>query len=124
MAGLADSEQRADSVRLSTLMSLITGKPAVMWGPSIVGFGSYSYVYASGRKGEWLETGFSPRRGKLSIYLMDGVARHQTLLEQLGKHKTAKSCLYLRRLKDVDEDVLRILLEASVGNVRAGDIRY
>ena len=85
-----------------------------MWGPSIVGFGSYHYKGASGREGDWLRTGFSPRKQNLSVYIMDGFKSYAPLLKKLGKHKTGKSCLYIKRLADVEVDVLRQLVKASV----------
>ena len=90
-----------------------------MWGPSIVGYGSYQYRDASGREGEFMITGFSPRKQALTIYIMPGFSRFDTLMSKLGKYKTGKSCLYIRRLADVDETVLEQIIEESVGYMRA-----
>ena len=122
LAAVADSGQRADCAALNELMVSVTGHPPVMWGATMVGYGQYAYTYASGRSGEWFETGFSPRKGKLSVYLTSGVVRHAELLRRLGKHQTAKSCLYIRALADVDLEVLRQLIERSVAYTRAGDV--
>lgn len=124
LATVADEQQAADSRWIMETMSKTTGSPPVMWGASIIGFGAYRYRYPSGREGEWMLTGFSPRKGKISIYLMSGVAREAELLASLGKHKTGKSCLYIKRLSDVDKDVLRRLIEVSVEKMRKEDIRY
>ena len=124
LAALPDEQKRADSEWVLRTMEEVTGEPAKMWGPSIIGFGTYHYVYASGREGDWMETGFSPRKANLTIYLMSGVERETELLARLGKHKTGKSCLYLKRLSDVDTDVLRELIRVSVAKVREQDIQF
>lgn len=85
-----------------------------MWGPSIVGFGEYHYKYESGREGDFLITGFSPRKSALTIYIMPGFTRYEALMEKLGKHRTGKSCLYINRLDDVDLSVLEELVTRSV----------
>ena len=85
-----------------------------MWGTSIVGFGSYRYKYASGREGEWFLTGFSPRKRNLTLYIMAGFENYDSLLADLGKHKTGKSCLYINKLEDVDIPTLRKLIRQSV----------
>ena len=124
IAAVPDETKRADSEWILQTMQEITGAPPVMWGPSIIGFGTYHYVYASGREGDWMEIGFSPRKANISIYLMSGAEREKTLLAKLGKHKTGKSCLYIKRLSDVDKEVLRELMETSVEKVRNKDIQY
>lgn len=106
-------QRREDCLRLLDIMEDVTGEPGVMWGPAIVGFGSYHYVYASGREGDWMLTGFSPRKQNLTVYIMAGFDRYDDLMSRLGPHKTGKSCLYLKRLADVDESVLRELIAAS-----------
>ena len=106
-------QQRTDSEALLTLMAPITGKPARMWGDAMVGFGSYHYTYASGREGDWFVLGFSPRKGSLSLYVMSGFEPLQAELARLGKHKLGKACLYIKRLADVDRDVLETLLLKS-----------
>jgi hypothetical protein len=100
------------------MMRDATGSRAKMWGDSIVGFGSYHYVYASGREGDWPIVGFSPRKQNLSIYIMSGFSGSQELMDRLGKHKTGRSCLYNRRLADVEEKVLRKLIDRSVRFIR------
>lgn len=111
---IADPQRRDDCRRVRALMEAATGAPAVMWGPSIVGFGRYRYRYASGREGEWPVTGFSPRKNDLTLYLMPGFEQQAALMAKLGKHKTGKSCLYLKRLADVDRVVLEELITRSV----------
>lgn len=118
LAGLADAEQRKDCRALIALMRRVTKEKPVMWGPSIVGFGTYHYVYESGRSGDWFVTGFSPRKPNLTLYLMSGLHQHANLLARLGKHKTGGSCLYIRRLADVDPGVLEKLVRESVKRVR------
>jgi len=119
LAALDDPQQRADAKKLSKMMREATGSRAKMWGTSIIGFGSYHYVYASGREGDWPIVGYSPRKQNLSIYIMSGFSGSEKLMEKLGKHKTGKSCLYIKRLADVDEEVLRKLIDKSVGYIRS-----
>lgn len=114
-----DEHRRADCRDVARLMAEITGAEGVMWGSSIVGFGSYHYRYASGREGDFFEAGFSPRKRALTIYVMAGFAEYEDLLARLGKHSTGKSCLYVKRLADVDLDVLREMLIRSVATIRA-----
>lgn len=124
IAAVENEQKRKDAEWVMAMMTDVTGEPPVMWGPSIIGFGSYHFVYASGREGDWMVTGFSPRKTALSIYLMSGVEREAELLAKLGKYKTGKSCLYIKRLTDVDTDVLRELVVASVAKMRNQDIEY
>ncbi|MTB53711.1 DUF1801 domain-containing protein [Lewinella sp. W8] len=124
LAAVTDEQQREDSQWILKTMREVTDSPPVMWGPSIIGFGKFRYVYPTGREGDWMLTGFSPRKGKISVYLMSGVERETDLLAKLGKYKTGKSCLYIKRLSDVDLDVLKQLIEASVEKVRNNDIHY
>lgn len=124
IAAVEDDNKRADSEWLLTTMQEVTGEPPKMWGPSIIGFGTYHYVYDSGREGDTMEIGFSPRKANISIYLVSGVAREEELLAKLGKHKMGKSCLYVKRLSDVDKDVLREMMVSSVAKVRNKDIDY
>lgn len=114
-----DEHKRADCRVVARLMAELTGAEGVMWGSSIVGFGSYHYRYASGREGGFFEAGFSPRKKALTIYVMAGFAEYEDLLARLGKHSTGKSCLYVKRLADVDLDVLREMLIRSVAFIRA-----
>ncbi len=111
---IEDERKRADALAVCALMAEVTGEPPVLWGPSIVGFGSYDYVYASGQSGSWPLAGFSPRKTALTLYVMSGFDGAEALLTRLGKHKVGKSCLYLKRLSDVDLEVLRELVTASV----------
>ena len=111
-------QRRADSFRLLDIMREATGEEPVMWGPSIVGFGTYHYRYASGREGDWMLTGFSPRKQALTAYIMAGFYRYDDLMARLGTFTTGKSCLYLKRLDDVDESVLRELISASCAHLQ------
>ena len=101
------------------MMRAATGSRARMWGTSIVGYGSYHYQYASGREGDWMLVGFSPRKQNLVVYIMPGFDRFARLLEKLGKYKTGKSCLYIKRLADIDEAVLERLISDSVADMRS-----
>lgn len=108
-----DHQQRKrDSEFLLELMSKITGEEAKMWGKSIVGFGKYHYKYKSGREGDFMKVGFSPRKQSMTLYIMPGFERYEDLLSQLGKHKTGKSCLYVNKLS-VNSDVLEKLIQES-----------
>jgi uncharacterized protein DUF1801 len=118
VAGIADEAQRADARRVLALMQKITGEPPKMWGGSMVGFGSYRYQYATGNKGVWFVTGFSPRKGYLSLHLMSGFAQYGPLLKKLGKVKTGKACLSIKRLDDIDWQTLEELVKRSVAHVR------
>jgi Domain of unknown function (DU1801) len=109
-----DEQTRADCLTLVALMEQVTGEKAVMWGPSIIGFGAWQLVYADGREAGWTVAGFSPRKKDLTIYLMDVFERRPELMKKLGKHRTGKVCLYIRRLADVDMKVLKELVAASV----------
>ena len=117
--GIQDERKRADARLVAAMMAEITGERARMWGTSIVGFGTYHYRYDSGREGDFFETGFSPRKRALTLYVMAGFADYGDLLAQLGEYTTGKSCLDLKRLADVDQDVLRRLLRRSVAYIRA-----
>ena len=111
---IPEKERREDCFAIAKMMEEITGAKPKMWGPSIVGFGSYHFKYDSGREGDWLVTGFSPRKNDLTLYIMMGFEKHRELMEQLGKHKTAKSCLYIKRLSDIHQPTLKKLIKASV----------
>jgi hypothetical protein len=115
---VSDEDRRRDCLALLDLMREVTGEDPMMWGPSIIGFGSYHYTYASGREGDWPLTGFSPRKRDLTVYIMAGFERYESLMTRLGKHKVGKSCLYLKRLDDVDREILRELIAASVAHLR------
>lgn len=114
-----DAGKRADALVLIDMMQRATGEKPVMWGPSIIGFGSYHYRYESGREGDSPVVGFSPRKAALVLYIVTGFTGAEPLLAKLGKHTTGKSCLYIKRLADVDQRVLRKLVDQSVAAVRA-----
>ena len=114
---VAHEKRRKDSLILLEIMKEVTGEPAKMWGDSIVGFGQMTYINTTGTN-VWLMTGFSPRKQSLTVYIMDGFDRYQEILSRLGKFKTAKSCLYINKLEDVDEDVLKELVAASIKYIR------
>jgi len=111
---ITDEKRRQDCKTVLDLMADVTGAKPEMWGPGIVGFGRYKYRYTSGREGEWMLTGFSPRKTDLTLYIMSGVEADKKLLARLGEYKSGKSCLYIRRLEDVDLKVLKELVEKSV----------
>jgi hypothetical protein len=119
LATIEDPGKRADCEAISKLMRTATGSPAKMWGTSIVGFGSYDYVYESGRSGSWMLCGFSPRKQNLTIYIMSGFTAYPGLMKRLGKYKTGKSCLYIKSLADVDRKVLTDLINESVEYMRS-----
>jgi hypothetical protein len=113
-----DPQKKADARKVAAIMRRVTGKRARMWGSSIVGYGEYHYRYASGREGDWALTGFSPRKQNLAIYIMPGFDEFPELMGRLGKYKTGKSCLYLNKLDDVDQDVLEKLIGESIKVMR------
>lgn len=115
---LENERRKNDALVLLELMSKITNKPGKMWGSSLVGFGYYHYQYESGREGDFFLTGFSPRKQNLAVYIMPGFSQYGDLLEQLGKHKLGKSCLYINKLKDIDLEILKVLIEASVKDMK------
>ncbi len=122
IAAVPADERRDDARELCRLFAEWTGEPATMWGSSIVGFGSYHYRYDSGHEGTAALVGFSPRKANLVLYLVGGVEdRYPKLLERLGPHKRGKGCLYLKRLDDVDREVLRELIERTVRVHRGAD---
>ena len=114
--------KREDSLKIIELMKEVTKEEPVMWGDSIVGFGSYHYKYASGREGDWFLVGFSPRKQNLTVYLMTGFEKYQEILKNLGKYKTGKSCLYINKLKDINIQSLRELILESVNHLKEEDI--
>lgn len=117
-----ESEQkREDSKILIKLYEEITGYKAKMWGSSIIGFGEYHYKYKSGHEGDWPLTGFSPRKANLSIYIMSGFSDYKNLLSKIGKHKHSVSCLYVKKLADID---LEILKEMIIDSVKVMKERY
>ena len=107
LKSIENEKRREDALVMLELMQKLTKREAVMWGSSIVGFGSYHYNYASGREGDWLLTGFSLRKAELTIYIMNGFSSYSKLMEKLGKYKTSVSCLYIKKLEDIDIKVLK-----------------
>lgn len=107
-------KKREDAYQLLQLFEETSGYPAKMWGPSIIGFGSYHYVYASGHSGDAPLVGFSPRKAKISLYFATGDSERAKLLEQFGKHTSGKACVYINKLADIDLDVLRALILQSI----------
>lgn len=118
LASKASPEQLADCKALMTLLKKVTKQPPKMWGPSIVGYGSYSYRYESGRTGESCLTGFAVRGKELVVYLVAESQEQQSLLARLGKHKMGKACLYFKRLADLDTNVLERLVSESVAEIK------
>ena len=114
-----DPKRRADAKAVRELMAEVTGERGQMWGDSIVGFGTQHLRYSSGREIDWLVVGFSPRKQNTTIYLTEGFEAHEEVLHRLGPHSLGKSCLYVKRLDDVDASVLRELVTAAVA--RAGE---
>ena len=119
IAGVEHPTRRADAEVLDKLFRRLTGFAPRMWGPSIVGYGQYHYRYASGREGDFLATGFSPRKANLSIYILPGYADFGSILARLGKHKTGRSCLYVNKLADIDMNVLEDLIRAGLRDLAA-----
>lgn len=119
IAAIDDPARRADAIALDALFRRVTGWTPVMWGPSMIGYGTYDYTYASGHSGSSLATGFSPRKAELSIYIMPGYQDYGAILARLGKHKTGKSCLYVKRLSDIDTAALEDLVRTGVQDLSA-----
>lgn len=117
LAGVTPEGKRSDAERLDALFREVTGYRPIMWGTAIVGYGRYHYVYESGREGDFLATGFSPRAQNFSIHIMPGYADFGPILTRLGTHRTGKSCLYVKRLSDIDEDVLKELIRAGLADL-------
>ena len=115
---VTDEGKRNDALEVLKLMKQVTKEEPKMWGTSIVGFGSYHYKGASGREGDWMLTGFSPRKQALTVYLNHGFDAHKDLLKKLGKYKTGMGCLYINKLDDVDRKVLKELVTASVKRMK------
>jgi hypothetical protein len=115
-----DPKRRADATAVRTLMAEVSGEPGQMWGDSIVGFGTQHLRYTSGRELDWFVVGFSPRKQSMTIYLTEGFEAHEELLGRLGPHSLGKSCLYVKRLDDVDTAVLRELVTTSLARAQEG----
>ena len=114
---IEDEKKRQDSKAILKLMQDVTGEAPTMWGDSIVGFGSYDYKYASGREGNWFLTGFAPRKQNLTLYIMSGFEAYDDLMSKLGKYKTGKSCLYIKKIEDIDMQVLSELVRQSAEHI-------
>lgn len=115
---IEDEQRRDDCRQVLNIMTEVTGEPPRMWGSSIVGFGTYTYTYATGRSGDWMLTGFSPRKQALTLYIMSCLDGYDELLNKLGKYKTGKSCLYVKKLSDIDEEILRKLIKLSTDDLK------
>ena len=115
---IQDDQRRKDCLEVARIMKRVTGTAPRMWGSTIVGFGQYHYKYASGREGDWFLAGFSPRKGDLTLYITSGFDGHDDLMRKLGRHKTGRSCLYIKQLDDVDRTVLMALIERSVSRMK------
>jgi len=113
LAAVENPQRRADGQALATIMTRISGEPPVMWGPSIVGFGLHRYKYDSGREGEICTIGFSPRKAALVLYLSCDLDSNQALLDRLGKHERGRGCLYVKKLADVDAEILEEMIAAA-----------
>lgn len=118
LKSIKDDQVRADCQVLIEMMQSATGQKAQLWGTGLVGFGSYHYVYASGREGDWPVTAFAARKQNLTVYIMPGFGEYQDLLAKLGPHKTAVSCLYIKRLSDVHLPTLKKIVTASVKHMK------
>lgn len=114
--GIEDEAKREDCRKIAGMIENAIGCKPKMWGESIVGYGRYHYKYASGREGDWFRAGFAPRAQNITVYLMDGFERYDELMAKLGKHSKGKSCLYIKRLSDLDTSVLNELIKESVKN--------
>ncbi len=117
LKGIEPERKQQDSFTILEMMRSITGEEPIMWGSSIIGFGDLRYENRSGG-GNWFVTGFAPRKQSLTLYIMPGFSRYEELLEKLGKYKIGKACLYINKLEDVDQDVLRELVSQSVEHIQ------
>ena len=115
---VADETKRKDSFEIVALMKQVTGLPAKMWGPAIIGFDSYHYKYESGHEGDMCMIGFSPRKQNITLYVNIGAEEQNALLQKLGKHKTGKGCLYVNKLSDVNVDVLKKIIETGYDHMK------
>lgn len=117
LASIENEQQRKDSFDILELMKEATRDEPKMWGESIIGFGKYHYVYASGREGDWMRIGFSPRKGKISLYLMCETEHQTEILDRIGKYKSGKSCFYISKMTDIDRNVLKELIESAIAKM-------
>lgn len=118
LESIEDPQRRSDSLAMDRIMREISGELPQMWVPSLVGYGRYHYRYDSGREGDWMATGFSPRKNALTLYIMSGFSNYDALMENLGKYKTGKSCLYVKKLEDVHLPTLKKLIAQSLKHIR------
>ncbi len=118
LAAIPDPGKRKEIKKIGAMMRRATGARPRLWGTSIVGYGRYRYDYPSGRSGDWMLTGYSPRKQAMTVYIMSGFEPFGELMNRLGKYKTGKSCLYIKRLADIDETVLEELITQSVAVMR------
>ncbi|WP_435660594.1 DUF1801 domain-containing protein [Leisingera caerulea] len=119
LASVEPARKAAEAQELDALFRRVSGFEPRLWGPSIIGYGRYHYRYASGREGDFLATGFSPRKARHSIYIMPGYQDYGAILSRLGKHKLGKSCLYVNKLADIDLEVLAELIRAGLKDLNA-----
>ena len=117
IAGVENPQRREDAKKVRAMFERLTGEPAKMWGPTIIGCGSYRYIYESGHSGVMARMGFSPRKAELVLYVLTGFAGQEDLLARLGKHKTGKVCLYIRQLPDVDQTVLEEIATRALAHM-------
>lgn len=115
---IENEQQRKDSFEILELMKEATCDEPKMWGNSIIGFGTYHYAYTSGREGDWMRIGFSPRKGKISLYLMCEVEHQTEILARIGKYKTGKSCFYINKMADIDRTVLKELIQSAIDKMK------
>ena len=118
-----NDRRRRDAFTMKEIMTRLSGSEPKMWGSSIVGFGEYHYTSGSGKPSTWMQTGFSPRKQSLTLYIMDGFDSYEELLGQLGPHTTGKACLYIKDLEKIDRSVLEELVSASLAHVEERDER-
>ena len=116
---IPDVQRQKDALAIMEIMEKQSGFPAKMWGPAIIGFGSYHYVYESGHEGDAPLVGFSPRKNEFALYLSSSFDKREELLQQFGKHKTAKACVYIKKIEDIKVDVLKKMISASVKHIKA-----
>lgn len=116
---IPDAQRQKDARTIVEIMENQSGFPAKMWGPAIIGFGSYHYVYDSGHEGDAPLVGFSPRKNEFALYLSSSFDKREELLQQFGKHKTAKACVYIKKIEDIKLDVLKKMITASVKHIKA-----
>lgn len=112
-----DPKRKSDAFAVTKIMEEITGEKPKMWGGSIIGFDSYHYRYKSGQEGDWMKIGLSPRKTSLTLYLSYGYENNKEIMDRLGKYKTGKACLYLKKLEDIDLDVLKELIQTTYENI-------